>query len=195
MSYGALMCHVVGAACSPSFKTPPRALPNVREHGTLPTDRALHVPNLERTPPPAIAVAAHFEMDGSQVCHSRRCREAQHGCVQLSGWPCDGREPCLQKTRQSCSRLVERRRHDHSRCPARDPVHCCHGPSGSSVGMCHACHCLCRSSRTNVYFSAWPESVAESFSCRLFRAPHVSLYQAAGQIVPTQCERTWRPSN
>ena len=30
------------------------------------------------------------------------------------------------------------------------PVHCCHRLSGSSVGMCQACHCLCRSNRTNV---------------------------------------------
>ena len=82
----------------------------------------------------------------------------QHCCAQLSGRPCDGREHFLQKTRHSCSRMVERRCHDHSRCPVR----CCHGPSGSSVEMCRACHCLCRSSRTNVNFSAWPESVTES---------------------------------
>ena len=67
MSCSALMCHVVGADCSPSFKTPQHALPNVREHHTLPTDRALYVPNSGRTPPPAITVAAHFWMERSQV--------------------------------------------------------------------------------------------------------------------------------
>ena len=67
MSCGALMCHVVGADCSPSFKTPPRALPSVREHGSLPTDGALHVLNSGQTPPPAIIMAALFGMTRSRV--------------------------------------------------------------------------------------------------------------------------------
>ena len=155
MSCGALMCHVVGADCSPSFKTPPRALPSVREHGSLPTDGALHVPNSGQTPPPAIVVAAHFRMERSQVWEV----QGSATLLRATQWTvCDGREHCLQKNRHSCTRMVERHCHDHSCCP----VHCCHGPSGSSVGMCQACHCLCRSSRTDVYLSAWPESVAES---------------------------------
>ena len=52
---GALMSHVVGAACDHDLYAPPRALPNARERGTLPTDRALHVPNLGQTPLSAIA--------------------------------------------------------------------------------------------------------------------------------------------
>jgi len=50
-----LMSHVVGAASGHDLYAPPRALPNVRERGALPTDGALHVPNSGRTPPSAIA--------------------------------------------------------------------------------------------------------------------------------------------
>ena len=64
---GALMCHVMGAACGPDLYAPPRALPNVKELGTLPTDRALHVPNPGRTPPAAIAAAARFGMARPRV--------------------------------------------------------------------------------------------------------------------------------
>ena len=109
MSCSALMCHVVGADCSPSFKTPQHALPNVREHDTLPTDRALYVPNSGRTPPPAITVAAHFRMERSQVWEVQGSATLLRA---LSGLPCDGQEHCLQKTRHSCSRTVERLCHD-----------------------------------------------------------------------------------
>ena len=71
MSYGVLMCHVVGAAYSPELKTPPRTLPNVRERGTLPTDGALHVPNSGRIPPTAIAhftFATHLSSNGWPLC-------------------------------------------------------------------------------------------------------------------------------
>ena len=73
ISCGALMCYVVGAACGPDsgLYAPPRALPNVRERGTLPTDGALHVPNSGRTPQSAIAhfpFATHLSSNGWPMC-------------------------------------------------------------------------------------------------------------------------------
>jgi len=59
---GVLMCHVMGAAYRPDLYVLPSDLPNVRKRGTLPTDRALHVPNSGRTPQAAIAAAARFGM-------------------------------------------------------------------------------------------------------------------------------------
>jgi len=50
--------------------------PNVRERGALPTDRALHVPNLGRTPLTAIAhfpFATHLSSNGWPMC-SRESR-------------------------------------------------------------------------------------------------------------------------
>jgi len=70
---GALMCHVRGAACGPDLYAPPRALPNVRERGTLPTDGALHVRNPGRTPPAAIAAAARFGMARPRVWEVQGC--------------------------------------------------------------------------------------------------------------------------
>jgi len=71
ISCGALMCHVVGAACGPNLYAPPRALPNVRERGTFPSDRALHVPNSGQTLPSAIAhfpFATHLSSNGWPMC-------------------------------------------------------------------------------------------------------------------------------
>jgi len=67
MFCGELMCHAVGAACSPDLYAPPCALPNVRERDTLPSDGALHVPNTGWTSLSAIAVTEHFRMARSQI--------------------------------------------------------------------------------------------------------------------------------
>jgi len=71
-SCGALMSrgYVVGVACSPEMWTPPRAQ---REGDTLPTDRALHVPNSGRTPLTAIAhfpfaTVTHLSSNGCPMC-------------------------------------------------------------------------------------------------------------------------------
>jgi len=57
---GALMCHVMGAGCCSDHYAQPRALPNVRECGTIPTDTVVYVPTPGQTPGPPLAVAAHF---------------------------------------------------------------------------------------------------------------------------------------
>jgi hypothetical protein len=46
----ALMCHVMGAGCCSDQYAPPRALPNVRECGTVRTDTVVYVPTPGQTP-------------------------------------------------------------------------------------------------------------------------------------------------
>ena len=63
----ALMCHVMGAGCCSDQYAPPRALPNVRECGTVPTDTVVYVPTPGQTPGHPLAAAAHFSLGSPRV--------------------------------------------------------------------------------------------------------------------------------
>ena len=88
-------CHVVGVTCSPDLYALPRALPNVRERGTLPTDGTLHVPKI----PPS---------QQSHISHSQHISQAMggpsHTCGQphcfMETWPM-----CLPKSLKICISL------------------------------------------------------------------------------------------